>query len=676
MLDKRLVYVTGKGGVGKTTVAAALGLAAARAGKRTVIAEVAEQERISQTFGHAPAGFTETEVADGLCAFSIDPEEAKQEWLRHQLHSGALAGLLNSSRIFSVLTAAAPGLAEVVTMGKIWELAQLQRRAAKAAPYDLVIVDAPATGHGLALLRAPRTFADIARVGPVKNHAETIHSFTADPKVTAIVAVALAEEMPVNETIDLEERLAEGDGPEAVRRAGQRRAARALHEGRRRGDGLRRRRGQPGRAGGAHRRAAAPTSASAPSARRSRASSAGSKAPVATLPFLLDPRGGARGPRAPLPRAGAQAVKAPGVGELIARKEVVICAGSGGVGKTTVSAAIAAGAAAQGKTAAVLTIDPAKRLANSLGLPELGNEERRVEMDAPGELWAMMLDAKRTFDDLVGQLRARREDARRGAGQPDLPPALERRGGLPGVHGDGEAARAPPERATTTCSCSTPRPPATRSTSSTPRGGSRASSTRARSSFFRAAGGMSLGIFGRGTGMLFSVMKRATGVDLLKDLAEFFNSFGEMSDGFRDRAKKVDALIAHRCTTFLLVTSPRAAAIEEAQHFHRKLQAENLPFGGVIVNRMREPLTRRAAARRWRPSSPSCSTRSWRARWPATSRTTGRLAERDEANVERLAGQLGRKPVLTVPELSGDVHDLDGLAELNGHLFSADALRR
>jgi anion-transporting ArsA/GET3 family ATPase len=93
-------------------------------------------------------------------------------------------------------------------MGKIWELAQLQRRTAKAAPYDLVIVDAPATGHGLALLRAPRTFADIARVGPIKNHAETIHSFTADPAVTAVLAVALAEEMPVNETIDLEDRLA------------------------------------------------------------------------------------------------------------------------------------------------------------------------------------------------------------------------------------------------------------------------------------------------------------------------------------------------------------------------------------------------------------------------------------------------------------------------------------
>ncbi len=214
LLDKRLVYVTGKGGVGKTTVAAALGLAAARAGKRTVICEVAEQERITHAFGHAAAGFNETEVAENLSAFSIDPEKAKEEWLRHQLRSGTLAGLLGKSPIFQYLTAAAPGLAEVVTMGKIWELAQLKRRTAKAAPYDLVIVDAPATGHGLALLRAPRTFADIAKVGPIKNHAETIHSFTADPKLTGIVAVALAEEMPVNETMDLEERLAKDMGLE------------------------------------------------------------------------------------------------------------------------------------------------------------------------------------------------------------------------------------------------------------------------------------------------------------------------------------------------------------------------------------------------------------------------------------------------------------------------------
>lgn len=211
VLDKRLTIVTGKGGVGKTTVAAALGLVAARRGKRTIVCEVAEQERITAAFGHAPAGFQETEVAPGLNTISIDPDAAREEWLKRQLKSGALAGLLNSSRIFTYLAAAAPGLSELVTIGKIWELAQLERVTRKA-PNDLVIVDAPATGHGLALLRAPRTYADIAKVGPIRNHANTIHSFVTDPANTAVLAVALAEEMPVNETVDLESRLREEMG--------------------------------------------------------------------------------------------------------------------------------------------------------------------------------------------------------------------------------------------------------------------------------------------------------------------------------------------------------------------------------------------------------------------------------------------------------------------------------
>lgn len=288
VLDRRLVYVTGKGGVGKTTVAAALGLAAARAGKRTLVCEVAEQERITTAFGHEPAGFSEVEVAPDLSAFSINPEDAKQEWLRHQLHSGRLASLLGSSRIFQYLTAAAPGLAEVVTMGKIWELAQLERRSKTGRPYDLVIVDAPATGNGLALLRAPRTFANIAKVGPIRNHAETIHSFTVDPRQTAVMAVALAEEMPVNETIDLEGRLHEQMGLEL---------AHVLVNG-----------VLPERFTGAEAEAIAAANGDAgPAARealeaaliaheRAKAQRAqvgrlkrGTKAPVATLPFLLTP---------------------------------------------------------------------------------------------------------------------------------------------------------------------------------------------------------------------------------------------------------------------------------------------------------------------------------------------------------------------------------------------------
>jgi anion-transporting ArsA/GET3 family ATPase len=205
LLDKRLIVVTGKGGAGKTTVAAALGLAAARRGKRVVLCEVAEQDRLAALFG-ASATHAETELAPGLFMVSVDPEQAKQEWLRYQLKSRTLAGVLGGSRLFQYLTAAAPGLSELVTIGKVWDLAQLERRTGGSV-FDLAIVDAPATGHGLAMLRAPSTFAAVARVGPIGRQAAKIDRFLRDAKHTGVIAAALPEEMPVNETVEFERAL-------------------------------------------------------------------------------------------------------------------------------------------------------------------------------------------------------------------------------------------------------------------------------------------------------------------------------------------------------------------------------------------------------------------------------------------------------------------------------------
>jgi anion-transporting ArsA/GET3 family ATPase len=207
-LDKRLVVVTGKGGVGKTTVAAALGLIAARTGKRTVICEVAEQERLADLFGVDGSGHEELELAPGLHSVSVDPDLAKEEWLRYQLKSGTLAGVLGGSSVFRYLSAAAPGLSELVTIGKVWDLAQLERRTGGSV-FDLAIVDAPATGHGVAMLRAPSTYASVARVGPIRRQALQIDEFLRDRRRTGVVVVALPEEMPVNETLELQGRLAE-----------------------------------------------------------------------------------------------------------------------------------------------------------------------------------------------------------------------------------------------------------------------------------------------------------------------------------------------------------------------------------------------------------------------------------------------------------------------------------
>jgi anion-transporting ArsA/GET3 family ATPase len=149
------------------------------------------------------------ELAPGLFTISIEAERAMDEYLR--VKAGPLGHAASSSRLFRALAMATPGMRELLSMGKIWELAQLQRRTRGAAPYDLVIVDAPATGHGVGILRTPKTFADLARVGPIAHQGRQIASMIYDRRLTAVVAVATPEEIPVNETLSLREALANED---------------------------------------------------------------------------------------------------------------------------------------------------------------------------------------------------------------------------------------------------------------------------------------------------------------------------------------------------------------------------------------------------------------------------------------------------------------------------------
>jgi anion-transporting ArsA/GET3 family ATPase len=371
-----------------------------------------------------------------------------------------------------------------------------------------------------------------------------------------------------------------------------------------------------------------------------------------------------------------------GVADLLEGKRVCICAGSGGVGKTTTSAAIAAGMAARGKKVAVLTIDPAKRLSDSLGLPELGNVERRVDTTAvengggEGELWAMMLDAKATFDEVIAkhapdeetrdrilENRIYKQLSNALAGSQEYM-AMER---LFELHQEDRydllVLDTPPTRNALDFL-------------DAPRRLTQFIEGRSLQVFMRPTG-LGMKLFGRGTSMMFSILRRLTGVDLLEDISEFFQAFSGMVGGFQERAKRVNELLADRDTAFVVVCGPQGEPIEEAVYFHRKLVEAKLPFEGVVVNKVHfeseyevapdedvvgelidalgdEDLATRAAA----------SLADHRA-----------LARRDRRNIERLRAELRARPVIQVPYLDEDVHDLAGLMEINRYLFASEPER-
>jgi anion-transporting ArsA/GET3 family ATPase len=207
MLDRKLLVVTGKGGVGKTTVAAALGLLAAERGARTIVVEVGDQARLPELFGIAASDTgVEIELEERLWSISIDPDRALLEWL--QKLGGRVSGrVLASSSTFQYFAAAAPGAKELVSMVKIWELTQGQRWRRHSAPYDLVVIDGPATGHALGMLRSPSTFGAIARVGPIAGQSEQVRELLADPGRSGFLAVAQGTEMAVTETLELKDEL-------------------------------------------------------------------------------------------------------------------------------------------------------------------------------------------------------------------------------------------------------------------------------------------------------------------------------------------------------------------------------------------------------------------------------------------------------------------------------------
>jgi anion-transporting ArsA/GET3 family ATPase len=372
------------------------------------------------------------------------------------------------------------------------------------------------------------------------------------------------------------------------------------------------------------------------------------------------------------------------IADLLDGKRVAICAGSGGVGKTTTSAAIAMGLAAQGARVCVVTIDPARRLADALGIEQLGSEPRRVDgarfeghgITIEGELWAMMLDPKHTFDELIEQLapdertrdeilanRIYRELSSAVAGSQEFTAVAK----LYELHRseryDVIVLDTPPSRNALDFLDAPDRLT----------GFLEGRALR----LFLAPSGIAARVVGRGTSVVFSVLRRVTGVDLMNDLSVFFSALSGVMDGFRERAAGVKALLSDPATTFLIVTSPEREPVEEAIFFRGKLREAGMPFGGLVVNRV-HPLADGDASDDVDEAALAAELGGDAVLARKVARTLREfrvLAHRDSESVARLTRELDEPDPILIPHLDGDVHDVDGLVAVHRHLF-ADAARR
>ena len=212
LFDKRLLIFTGKGGAGKSTASAAAAVAAARRGKRVLIVEIGDQERITAIFGVPKAGYAGSLVYGGrdgiapIWSMCLTAREALHEYAVRSIKFEMLYQAVFENRVMRYFTAAAPGLDELTIMGKIENLHResLDPSKPKAPKFDLMVFDAPATGHALALFKVPRTAMSMARMSPLYSMAERMWKLVADPARTALTIVTLPEELPVNEAIDLD----------------------------------------------------------------------------------------------------------------------------------------------------------------------------------------------------------------------------------------------------------------------------------------------------------------------------------------------------------------------------------------------------------------------------------------------------------------------------------------
>ena len=623
LLDLKLVFVTGKGGVGKTTVASALALFASQQGKRVLICEVDAKGDVAGFYEAPPTGFNEKEILPGLFAMTMDTEASLREYLKLQLRIPVVGRIGPLAKAFDFVATAAPGVREILTVGKpVYEVRERN--------YDLVVVDAPASGHIIGLLAAPQAINNLVKVGLIRSQTDWLLEILSDPQTTGLVAVCTPEEMPVSETIELAARVKEETTVQLSAVVVNRVLPELFGRQEERGfDAL----STPGpseqlnRLVGGDAGSLLDAARLAVTMRRTRSThldrlrrGIDESVPMLYLPYLFTRSHGLRTTRQvaaswvrswgtdgrPQPqrrpnrndhaiadrgdrdtdndrdrggRPGRPAVNRRKAGQAKHGKAGSVAgrpAGgqgdrgglrSGGVGKTTTAAAAAVMAAVRhGSKVLVLTVDPAKRLADALGLDGIGNTEHRVPDEAfraagikpRGQLWAAMLDTRESWGRADQTARARRPDQGRDPGQSALPEHRRPLRPEPRLHRHGASVRDPlrerlrPHRGRHATDQERPRLPRR------PQRMADFFSSRLlrwlivpyRSRFVNLA-----------TKPFYQIADRILGTEFLADISEFFVLFQTMHNGFVERSESVGRLLSDRRTTFIVVSTLEAVPL-------------------------------------------------------------------------------------------------------------------
>jgi anion-transporting ArsA/GET3 family ATPase len=379
--------------------------------------------------------------------------------------------------------------------------------------------------------------------------------------------------------------------------------------------------------------------------------------------------------RAPRPGPLAPAMD---LGELITDREtrIIVCCGSGGVGKTTTSAALALAAAEAGRTVVVLTIDPARRLAQSLGLVELDNEPRRVDVPgADGELHAMMLDMKRTFDDVV----AAHSTPERAKAILENPFYQSLSSSFSGTQEYMAMEKLGQLRATDQWDLIIVDTPPSRSALDFLDAPNRMSRFLDGTMIRLLTGGGRAGLkFASAGFMIFSrIVSKILGGQLLRDISAFVAALDTMFGGFRERATATYELLRRPGTWFVVVASPEPDALREASYFVDRLSAEGMPLAGLVLNRTHPPATTALSATRAEAAAEEVAESGAEGADVAAAALRVHaermlVAAREQHLADRFTSAHPEVAVRTVPAAAGDVHDLEGLRVMAGELTGAD----